>query len=71
MIHLNQWCMGTPLEAIYPYAMQHKITTNDRFKHRQYNTLAHCRVQLAEQRYNNERTTHYCMIDFFWIDLSS
>ncbi len=50
VIRLNQHCMGTPLKAIYPYATQHNITTNDGVKHRQYNTLAHCRVQLAEQR---------------------
>jgi hypothetical protein len=50
VIRLNQHCTGTPHEAIYPYPTQHKITDNDGIKQRQYNTLAHCRVQLVEQR---------------------
>ncbi len=29
VIRLNQHCMGTPHEAIYPYPMQHKITDSD------------------------------------------
>jgi hypothetical protein len=65
VIRLNQHCTGTPHKAIYPYHMQHKITDNDGVKHRQYNTLAHCRVQLAEQRYTNVGTTHYSTIDLF------
>jgi hypothetical protein len=60
---------GDPLKAIYPYATQHKITNNDRVKHHQYNTLAHCRVQLAEQCYNNESATHFHTINLFGINL--
>jgi hypothetical protein len=67
VICLNQRCTGTPHEAIYPYPTQHKITDNNQIKQRQYNTLAHCRVQLAEQRYTNVGATHYRTIDLFGI----
>jgi hypothetical protein len=67
VIRLNQRCTMTPHEAIYPYPMQHKITDNDGIKQHQYNTLAHCRVQLAEQHYTNVGATHYHTIDLFGI----
>jgi hypothetical protein len=67
VIHLNQHCTGTPHKAIYPYPTQHKITKNNGIKQRQYNTLAHCRVQLAEQCYKNISATHYHTIDLFGI----
>ncbi len=69
MIRLNQHCTGTPHKVIYPYPMQHKITDNNRIKQCQYNTLTHCRVQLAEQRYANIGATHYRTINLFGIGL--
>jgi hypothetical protein len=69
VIRLNQRCTGTPHEAIYPYPMQHKITDSDGIKQSQYNTLAHCRMQLAEQRYTNVGATHYHTMDLFGIGL--
>jgi hypothetical protein len=69
VICLNQHCTGTPHEAIYPYPMQHKITDSNGIKQHQYNTLAHCRVQLAEQRYTNVSATHYSTINLFGIGL--
>ncbi len=42
---------------------------SDGIKQRQYNTLTHCRVQLAEQRYTNIGMTPYRTIDLFGIGL--
>jgi hypothetical protein len=69
VIRLNQHCTGTLHEAIYTYPTQHKIMDSDGIKQRQYNTLAHCRVQLAEQCYTIVGATHYHTIDLFGIGL--
>jgi hypothetical protein len=53
--------------VIYPSPTQHKITDSDGIKQHQYNTLAHCRVQLAEQHYTNVGATHYHAINLFGI----
>ncbi len=67
MICHNQHCTGTPHKAIYLYPTQHKILDNSGIKQCQYNTLVHCRVQLAEQCYTNIVPTHYCTIVLFGI----
>jgi hypothetical protein len=69
VIHLNQRCMGTLHKAIYPYPMQQKITNSDGIKQQQQNTLAHSRMQLAEQHYTNVSATHYPTINLFRIGL--
>jgi hypothetical protein len=47
--------------------MQHKIMDSDGVKKQQYNTLTHCRVQLAEQRYTNIGMIHYRTINLLKI----
>ena len=44
VIHLREKCMGTPVVDLFPYRMSEKINGSP-----QYNTLVHCRVQLAVQ----------------------
>jgi len=65
VIRLREECTGTPIESIYPYPTKVKIQG-----HRQYNTLAHCRVQLAKQRFNNQTKTQVRTIDLFGIQSS-
>ena len=65
MIHLREKCMGTPVINVYPYRTTFKID-----KARQYNTLAHCRVQLAVQRISRSAPTHSRVIDLFDIQSS-
>jgi hypothetical protein len=66
VIRLNQHCTGTPHEAIYPYPKQHKIMDNGGVKQRLYNTLMHCRVQLAEQRYTNVGLDLWKTLSIHW-----
>jgi hypothetical protein len=65
VIRLREKCTGTPTDAIYPYPTKTKVDG-----HRQYNTLAHCRVQLALKHYSNAAPTHYRTIDLFGIQSS-
>jgi len=65
VIRLREECTGTPTMSIYPYPTKNVIRG-----HRQYNTLAHCRVQLAKQRYSNVTKTHVKTIDLFGIQSS-
>ena len=65
VIRLREKCTGTPVERLYPYATPHKI-----HGYRQFNTLAHCRVQLAVQRYSTVMTTRYETINLFGIHSS-
>jgi hypothetical protein len=44
VINLHEKCTGTPMINVYPYRMNFKIEGT-----RQYNTLVHCRVQLARK----------------------
>jgi hypothetical protein len=48
--------------SIYPYKKGFKIQG-----HHQYDTLAHCRVQLAVQRFSNAAPTHSRVTDLFGI----
>ena len=65
VIRLTEKCTGTPLESIYHYRTPFKVEG-----HHQYNTLLHCRVQLAVQRYSNAAPTHSRVIDLFGIQSS-
>ena len=65
VIHLREKCTGTPVINVYPYRTTFKID-----KARQYNTLAHCRVQLAVQRISRSAPTHSRVIDLFDIQSS-
>ena len=51
-------CTGTPVIHTYVYPISFKIEGA-----RQYNTLAHCRVQLAVQRISRSALTHSRVID--------
>jgi hypothetical protein len=65
VIRLREECTGTPTKSIYPYPTNNVIRG-----HRQYNTLARCRVQLAKQRFSNATKTHVRTIDLFGIQSS-
>ena len=45
VIRLREKCTGTPVVDFFLYHTSEKINRS-----RQYNTIAHCRVQLAVQR---------------------
>ena len=65
VIHLREKCTGTPVINVYPYCTSFKIKGA-----RQYNTLAHCRVQLAVQRISRLAPTHSPVINLFDIQSS-
>ncbi len=65
MINLREKCTGTPVINVYPYRTTFKIEGS-----RQYNTLAHCRVQLAVQRISRLTPTQSQVIDLFDIQSS-
>jgi hypothetical protein len=65
VIHLREKCTGTPVIHVYPYRTSFKIEGA-----RQYNTLAHCRMQLAVQRISRSAPTHSRVIDLFGIQSS-
>ncbi len=65
VINLREKCMGTPVINVYPYRTTFKIEGSC-----QYNTLAHCRVQLAVQRISRSAPTHSRVINLFDIQSS-
>ena len=65
VIQLREKCTGTPMINVYPYHKNFKIKG-----YRQYNTLVHCRVQLAVQRISRSALTHSRVIDLFDIQSS-
>ena len=65
-IHLREKCTGTPVIHTYVYPTSFKIEGA-----RQYNTLAHCRVQLAVQRISRSAPNHSRVINLFNIQLPS
>ena len=65
VIRLREECTGTPTESIYPYPTNNVIRG-----HHQYNTLTHCRVQLAKQRFNSQTKMQVRTINLFRIQSS-
>jgi len=66
VIHLRKKCTGTPVIHTYVYPTSFKIEGSH-----QYNTLAHCRVQLAVQRISRSAPTHRQVINLFDIQSPS
>jgi hypothetical protein len=65
VINLRKKCTWTPVINVYPYRTTFKIEGA-----RQYNTLAHCQVQLTVQRISRLVPTHSRVIDLFDIQSS-
>ena len=62
VIRLQEKCTGTPVVDLFPYRTSEKINGS-----RQYNTIVHCRVQLAVQRVYVQARTTSRVIDLFGI----